>query len=292
MFHEGDILKVWLKKQIQLPDDKEYYLVEDENKNRFMIPVMAEWQQIFQQYDNFICRVDKINCSGKIYLEPMHPHYQIGQSYPFRFTKLDKVKSDLEEVRYLLFFTDEFNNSITLLSLSKPNFAVNSIVNARIAQIKKGTIIIEFRNVHIKNLWIGDTRKFEYLGKQNSIFIFKDEFGYKHSLKKDVYDHYGFEIGKVYEGTVLKYNKNYSFKIEPKNPFYELGKEYSFKFRKIKDEVDLLNNSIKVIEVEDIWGHEATIVQFSEDLLKSLPKEYIEAKINRISNGRLYLEIG
>lgn len=290
MFHEGDILKVWLKKQIQLPDEKEYYLVEDENKNRFMIPVMAEWQQIFQQYDNFICRVDKINCSGKIYLEPMHPHYQIGQSYPFLYTKLDAVTSNLGEARFVLHFTDEFKNNIEILSLSKPNFEINSEINALVTQIKKGTISIAFPELLKTNLWIGEIKSFEYIGKFDGLFILKDEFGFRHSLKKDVYEHYGFEVGKTYEGIILKNYSNFSFKIEPKNPFYELGTIYSFKFRKIKNEVDLLNNSIKVIEVEDIWGHQATLVQFTEKLLKSLPKELIRAKVNRISNGRLYLE--
>ncbi|MFN8134554.1 MAG: hypothetical protein U0Z17_04750 [Bacteroidales bacterium] len=38
--------------------------------------------------DEISCKIDKINCTGRIYLEPRHPYYSEGKIYDFEIVKI------------------------------------------------------------------------------------------------------------------------------------------------------------------------------------------------------------
>ncbi len=104
MLREGDIIKVSYQKKIVLPDDKTYFLVTDETQKKFLLPFIVEWERVFSNSADFFCVVDKINCTGKIYLEPLHPNYQIGKKYPFRYIWSKSITTEYGDKRYILHF--------------------------------------------------------------------------------------------------------------------------------------------------------------------------------------------
>ncbi|MEJ5302071.1 MAG: hypothetical protein HPY80_01890 [Bacteroidales bacterium] len=63
------------------PDGRQYLVLEDEKGYRFL--------QDYRPYANYglkpglkiICKVDKINCNGKVFLEPQHPWFEEGRNY-------------------------------------------------------------------------------------------------------------------------------------------------------------------------------------------------------------------
>lgn len=90
-FSVGETISVIVVKLIAIPGDAEYYLLETIEKNRLLLPV--------EPYRNFginigqalKCRVDKINCSGRIFIEPLHPTFVKGQKYDFEIISSSEV---------------------------------------------------------------------------------------------------------------------------------------------------------------------------------------------------------
>ncbi|MBE0661994.1 MAG: hypothetical protein IH597_05955 [Bacteroidales bacterium] len=82
-FSEGEWHSFKVLKLMQIPGENVYYLLESLQGNRILMTA--------KYYDGYgiipgttiKCLVDKINCSGKIYLEPAHPYYEAGNRYLF-----------------------------------------------------------------------------------------------------------------------------------------------------------------------------------------------------------------
>ena len=61
-------------KRITLPDESRFFVLESPFNTRHLLPA-----EFYEKYDimpgkNIRCRVDKINCVGRIFLEPGHPY--------------------------------------------------------------------------------------------------------------------------------------------------------------------------------------------------------------------------
>jgi len=85
-FSEGEWHCFKVLKQIRIPGEDMYYLLESPLGNRLLLT--AKYYSSYGIVAGAIikCIVDKINCSGKIYLEPAHPYYKVGDRYIFQVT--------------------------------------------------------------------------------------------------------------------------------------------------------------------------------------------------------------
>ena len=75
---EGNWYEFIILKKINFADE-EYYILETPNKSKITIPTKPYLNYNFKVNDTIVCKVDKISCSGKIYFEPKHPFYEIGE---------------------------------------------------------------------------------------------------------------------------------------------------------------------------------------------------------------------
>ena len=97
--------------QVMLQDEKIYYILEDPFKIRHLL-----YSGLYKNYrietgQMIICKVDKINCTGRVYLEPDHPFYSEGHTYDFNFSTISKnAQSDKKS----LIVFDMFDNEISL----------------------------------------------------------------------------------------------------------------------------------------------------------------------------------
>jgi len=96
----------------------------------------------FEPGKSVICTVDKVNCKGKIFLEPEHPIYKPGDIAEFTFVEYASIfnKKRKKEIP-VSYFTDEYGSKAVLMQQQK--FSADKI-NFRISRIKKSTIFIEF----------------------------------------------------------------------------------------------------------------------------------------------------
>lgn len=123
-------------KAIQPFTDRRLYLVlEDEKGYRFL--------QDYCPYANYglkpglkiICKIDKINCNGKVFLEPQHPWFEEGRNY---------VLPIVHRNNYGLFTVIEVvdpggNPHILFLATD----TVKSNIECSIIAIRKGQVILE-----------------------------------------------------------------------------------------------------------------------------------------------------
>ena len=99
--------------------DEEFFVFEDFTGERHLIPAYHYRNYKFEINNLINCLINRIDCSGKVYLEPEHPYYKIGNTYDFKFKELmffieenyNKYKGSLEKKKiYKLIVLDKYGN--------------------------------------------------------------------------------------------------------------------------------------------------------------------------------------
>lgn len=131
---EGDIHKFNLIKQVKLEDNNDYFVLEDQFGIRHFIESWHYGNYNLEIGAEVFCLIAKVNCTGRIYLEPFHPYYKIGEVYSFN--KVELVESSTTS----LTVTDIFGNEITINATSDQInvAAATDIVEAIVIGLKKG----------------------------------------------------------------------------------------------------------------------------------------------------------
>jgi len=72
-------------KKVISPDRSEYFVVIGPFGDKHLIP--SEYYSFYKLElgKSYLCRVDKINCLGRIFMEPPHPYYKENNSYLFEY---------------------------------------------------------------------------------------------------------------------------------------------------------------------------------------------------------------
>jgi hypothetical protein len=130
---------------VTLQDEQVYFILEDPYKIRHLLPSGYYAEYGIEVGQSIICKVDKINCTGRVYLEPNHPYYSEGQIYNFTFCA---IRRKIRTKKLLLFVADVFNNEISVdcpKELVIENIENNKLdkVRCRILRIRKGKPIIK-----------------------------------------------------------------------------------------------------------------------------------------------------
>lgn len=122
-------------KSVILEDGNRYMVLEDIHGMRHFLEHECYRHYNFSESSGIDCRVEKINCTGRIYLEPVHPVYNLESEYYFSISSIMET-----EEGNLISVHDCFNN---LLNIKIPNsftreMSVGDQIIARIDSIKKG----------------------------------------------------------------------------------------------------------------------------------------------------------
>ena len=127
-------------KLVQLQDDARYYVLEDVNGLKHFLPA-----ENFQGYginpgDEISCKIDKINCTGRIYLEPRHPYYSEGKIYDFEIVKISN-----SVIGSMVVVKEIGGNLLEILLESRMEevLKAKNWVRCRVNSIKKGTLFLE-----------------------------------------------------------------------------------------------------------------------------------------------------
>jgi len=287
MIQEGDVIEVKIIKEVPLPNGKKALL--GKFKQRLFILDKKQFGDLEIAVDETIeCHVDKVNCSGKIYLSPNKTRSSIGSIKKYKILKIQTVEDTLGSAKYLLHLVGNLNTKAQYITYIKPiENSQSYIIRAR----EKSKYILEPIDTtacHYKYKQEIEVRIIDKttIQKQGDYYIVEDRFKRKHIISYIKFKHYNLNIGDTLNCRIRGFDKQYNLKLEPSNPKYELGKTYYFETIDFIDSTDELGNPIKILSVKDCLGMEATIVQFPSDykLTKS-----VNAKVYRINNGRLYL---
>ncbi|MCX6273450.1 MAG: hypothetical protein NTU44_19955 [Bacteroidetes bacterium] len=278
--------------EISLPDGSHYFALTGPSGTKHLLPFEPYMAYGFIKGDKILCRVDKINCSGRIFLEPSHPFYKEGDEYEFSVLR-NEIRTDVfGEKEFDWIVKDVFDNEI-FMPIEEAFFQpVPEKINARVIRIKKGEILLRsaFSKQYIRQLKKGNWYSFTILSEtkqenEKTFWILEDSFSGKHLLRKKHFDAYSLEIGKVVRCKAVKWNEAGHFLLEPAHPVYEEEKEYTF--RVVPSKMNIPENEPDTnLDVTDIFGNEIRVSLTKANRLRGTENECLVLKVKEMKKGK------
>lgn len=286
VFKEGEWYNFKIIKQIDIPDKGNQLVLQHSSGRKILLKA-----DNYVKYDLTIgssidCRVDKINCTGQIFMEPKHPYYSIGDVYTFKILAIND-KDNLIEVG------DVLGNKIEVFSNNFIDSAINEI-SLKVINIKKGKPQLAIPKLNENNIDIDFGSS--VLAYVDAMVVINNENYYRLSalskyvslLKVKHYSSYGFKVGDNIECKYVGIHPDGTLKLEPINPHYKIDEIYQFRIEDFEEVTDIENDSIIIAEVLDVnqkkCGVKLPDTNYSRD-------QIINCKVVGYRKGRPQLEI-
>lgn len=142
--NEGKIYSFKIVKDITILNNDDFWVLEDIFGKKHLIEKNIYSGYQFKVGQLIDCNVDKINCQGRIFIEPIHPYYKIGESYLFEFVKKEISLNKKGKTIYSLIFTDKQKNK-AVANVNKDTYNSFDKVECycKIEKIKKATLYLK-----------------------------------------------------------------------------------------------------------------------------------------------------
>ncbi|MGE4290129.1 MAG: hypothetical protein AB7E36_15695 [Salinivirgaceae bacterium] len=283
----GSIFTFTLKKELQVEHDAAiYYVIEDEHQTRFLIPKLNYEHYGFKPGDTLYCTLDRINCKGEIFFEPVNPYYEKGKSYRFTQQKRQVILNYFGLSEQVIKVSDVFGQEQWVRFAAGIDNNDGELL-AEVVYIKKGKLFLVpsglFANKNGR-LW----GRFKVLSglvteRFNESLLLEDTAGNTHVMIADAYKNFNLEPGTSFWGLISAFSSKGFVHIEPEHPHYKLDEIYAFTV------VDNLNDKTGWFAfVEDKWGEVFKIISYNEPLIKGAR---INLRVIDWSKGKPVLEI-
>lgn len=276
-------------KSITLPGGDANLMLAGPDGKKYLLPLHHYDEYGLPDKSGIRCKVDKINCSGKVFLEPEHPFYKEGESYLFTIvSELPPVDERTDE-RVIRVRDDEDRVFILPASLLKEHPASERKTRLRIERITKGKIIFnpQRKRDDLTDFEEGKSYSFRVdriitAPDYEAYYVVIDIHGREHLLNKRYYSHYGFKPGNEFTGKVIRYGAGRGKSIEPQNPWYTPGDIIEVT---VSSSVEASSGEGYLSEVFDANG-------FRHSILSSSPpgKSFVRCKVVKLKKGRPVLE--
>jgi len=296
---EGKTYSFKIIKLVKLSKNEEFFILESSLGRRHLLTSKYYKRYGFEKGQTINCRVDKINCSGKIFLEPEHPHHKQGKFYYFEIKNIENQTNKFgEQVSNITVIDNLGNDAICNIDKNTAaNFNVGELINCKVQRIKKGTLYLSHNSVHNKiilrhgkyyDFKISDIKK---LSDNKTYYILLDNNKNKYILDYEFYDNYNFRIGQSIKCSIVKFSSKGYYFLEPQHPFYEINKEYFFKFIKHEKTSITNENEEYTITVEDIFGNEIKFTSDKDILSGEKALQEIKCKVDGLKKGKALLSL-
>lgn len=142
-FTENKVYQFTLLKKINW-EENDYFVIRSEWNSKHMLPVRYYHRYGFSFGDKLQCRVDKVNCNGRIFFEPLHPFYIEGQSYRFQIIVPQIING---KPRWYYFqLKDQWGNISDKIPASGDNISrLSDNITCLLTKIKKGRLFLEMQ---------------------------------------------------------------------------------------------------------------------------------------------------
>ncbi len=296
---EGLVYPFQVLKKVELDPLDHYWIMQDPMGYKILIPAAFYLRYGFQPGRVVNCRVDKINCNGKMFLEPLHPYYKEGKAYSFTGVSSGQTRNLLDEPEYRIEVKDVFGDSWQVVSHHQFHAAEGQPIVCLVERIKKGKLFLRLPQEQqpYSSLVTGQWYSFRILDvrknpqDQQAYYILEGPDHKKHLLKKRYYLHYGLHKDKVIQCRVDKFSAEGYFLLEPQHPVYQTGQEYEFRIIRLEELVFSDGFRQQVLVLNDVFNEEVK-VNVPEALVPLLEKRtHIRAMVKRIRKSRPELEL-
>lgn len=291
---EGKTYKFYVESIRELPDGQKCYVLLDPNKVKHLLPVEGYGDYDIEQHGRIKCRVDKINCTGKIFLEPEHPYYKVGHYYEFPVDGMESATDEADTSAKYLMVRDIQNNEYKVPV--NAGYEPDEKVRCRVSRIKQGRLYLipEDQFPEIKNMEPDRYYGFEVAGTRTleggeDYFLLKDPFGDFHLLRKKYYREYGIKRGDKIRCAVRKDLTRNIHYLEPEHPFYRVGQHYDFEFKGQSHINDYPEGKKPVFLLSDIFNRIIRIPATSK-IAQSIYNNKVRCLVEDIVKGSLLLK--
>jgi hypothetical protein len=229
-YHHFKILK------LSSLSEQSWYVMQDPLGYKVLMPAGFYSGYHFKPGMEVLCRVDRINCNGRMFLEPMHPCYKEGESYEFGLVGIVSKTGLTEETEYFIQVKDLLGYEWEVRVFDKHLLQnLKDKVRCRLERLKKGRLYLTLCTDHYPaTLVSGQHYDFiiteEKVNSDNRLkyYILEDHNGQKQIINKKYYPHYGLKKGQKIRCRVDKFTSEGYYFLEPENPWYKIGEFYDF----------------------------------------------------------------
>ncbi len=173
------------------------------------------------------------------------------------------------------------------------NYESKQKIKFSVTRIKKGRVYISTKIVEeiYNDFEEGKEYPFiitqfrKYPGKR-SFYIIKGQNGQTYRLRKKYYNKYNFELGQTIYCRLVSEGKE-KF-LEPRHPYYELGKEYKFKIKNIEFIYEYPDETRQVFILGNKYGKDS-IVLIDEVNKEKIQDGKLKCKVKDIRKSRIFL---
>ena len=166
-------------------------------------------------------KIDKINCSGKIYFEPDHPFYIVGKRSGFEVVEIstEQLPNGIVENRVVV--QDRFKQNIELVCHKQ--YSKGQKASLLVQDIHKGRPILSDPDVETTNHIV-------LLNVVKSIFMegvehyaLENQQGERYYIPSQWYPFHKLAIGNQINGYFWYSSTNQTYRVEPFHPLYSEG---------------------------------------------------------------------
>ncbi len=297
---EGQTYPFKIERSVTLGPDEDWFVLKDPLGYKILLPKVFYRDYGFMPGQTIDCRVDKINCNGRMFLEPAHPKYREGEAFPFEVTGSGHRINILEMDEYYLQVRDVFGNPWEVLTANPELVELPpGQISCLVRRIKKGKLFLEIDGEKRMpgGLKPGEDYVFRVVDEKVnpddgfSYYILSDSRRNKHLLRKKYFHHYGIRKGMRIRCRVELMGTEGHYFLEPAHPCYQPGGTYSFSVDRFQELVFSDGFRQKVLVLKDCHGEEVK-VHIGEELASALAShEEVTARVRNIRKSRLELDV-
>lgn len=262
--HPYLVLQQWydfiFRNIIYLPDGSSSMVLVDSKGKKYLVPYKMYSHYGLVNGQIISCKVDKINCTGKVFLEPKHPFYNEGEIYTFHKNDIQSVEKEDGSNVNRVFLNDNMQNIFEFdLPEGYNPYDVPEKLKCRVSLCRKAKVYlnwIEIENEPESIFIKGKIYDFTVIECghlfENELFIILKGIDEKlHAIKKKHYSEYGMKAGEHIFAEYMGRDEKQGLIFEPLHPVYKTGGIYEFSyFLELKDKEqhlflnDIFNNQI------------------------------------------------
>lgn len=297
---EGKSYPFEIRKIIQIPGsgEKHFVLIGPDQK-KYLLKASYYEHYALKIGRSITCFVDKINCSGQIFLEPQHPYYTPGERYDFLLIRISQETNIWGAKTYTAWVRDLHRFEWPCL-IDQPEYLEPGIshLSCRVERIKKAQLFLSLPSIRgfqvkLRRNTVYDFKIKELREHDNSYYyILESPYGSYHLLPKRFYEHFNYTIGQSVQVRVVELNSDGSYQLEPLNPYYRIGETYLFKFLRFeKSAAGDFQGQKGVLWVQDHFGQAIKVQPKKwQTEAKDYQPDHLTCKVLKFKKGRLVLE--
>jgi len=297
---EGTSHPFMLLGQMEFGKGELYFVLRDPLGYKMLMPAGFYENYGFTEGQEIICRVDKINCNGRMFLEPQNPWYKEGEVYEFDVVSYGHRKNIAGNHEWYYLVSDRggrywrVNRPVSKTAVDFPEK-----VACRIERIKKGRLYLQLAGPAPEHPLLKDGKTYAFTIAEEKVnpddgfsyYILEDSSRRRFLLQKKYYVNYrlikGHRIQCRVDGTM---GDGYPF-LEPIHPHYRPDEVYDFPVDRLEEYIFSDGTRQKVIVLKDKLGEEIKVRVDEAAANRWAPFRNLRCKVLKIRKSRLEVEI-